>query len=118
MITITNSAAFRINEMKKENGESNHACLRFGVSGGGCSGLNYVLHFTEEKTETDTKFETNGITVVISNKDVPIVKNTEIDFKENLMGGGFIINNPNAIATCGCGSSFRTKTISGTPGEC
>ena len=111
MITISESAIIQIKKMKKENGESDNAVLRFGVAGGGCSGLNYILHFTEESSDED-------VSVAIAKKDLPIVKNTEIDFKENLMGGGFIINNPNAIATCGCGTSFRTKTVSGTPEDC
>lgn len=118
MITITESASVRIKEMIKENEEKEGVFLRFGVSGGGCSGLSYVLHFVEEKTEEDTFVETNDIQVLIHTKDVPIVKDTVIDYKENLLGGGFIINNPNAIVTCGCGSSFRTKAVSGTPEDC
>lgn len=50
--------------------------------------------------------------------DMPIVENTVIDFKQNMMGGGFVIDNPNAIVSCGCGSSFRTKTNAGAPGDC
>lgn len=118
MITLTEAAIIRIKQMIKENEEKEGTFLRFGVSGGGCSGLSYVLHFEETKSEEDTMIETEDISIIIHHKDVPIVKNTVVDFKENLMGGGFIINNPNAIATCGCGSSFRTKKVSGTPGDC
>ena len=55
---------------------------------------------------------------MIFKQDIPIIENTVIDFKQNMMGGGFSINNPNAIISCGCGSSFRTKDKVGTPGEC
>src|SRR5699024_4409769 len=92
--------------MMKE--ESNEAMLRFGVKGGGCSGLSYALGFDEEVNE-ELEFveEVNEIPVIISKQDIPIIENTVIDFKQNMMGGGFSINNPNAVLSCGCRSSFR-----------
>lgn len=118
-ITITDRARDQIKEMLKE--EPANTWLRFGVEGGGCSGLSYKLGFEEEdevNKELDLTEEINDIPVVIKKMDVPIIENTEIDFKENLMGGGFAINNPNAIFSCGCGSSFRTEQAVGTPGDC
>lgn len=117
VIKITDDARQQIKEMLKN--ESKESRLRFGVKGGGCSGLSYSLGFDDEvNEELDMIDEINEIPVVISKLDIPIIENTEIDFKQNMMGGGFSINNPNAIISCGCGSSFRTKDKVGTPGDC
>lgn len=116
-IKITDSARNQIKLMMED--EPDHVFLRFGVKGGGCSGLSYSIGFDEEMNEElDEKFEINDIPVVIFKQDIPIIENTEIDFKQNMMGGGFSINNPNAIVSCGCGTSFRTKENVGTPGDC
>jgi len=117
MITITDSARDQIKEMMKE--ETEGVRLRFGVKGGGCSGLSYALGFEYDiNEELDKTFVVNEIPVVMFSQDMPIVENTVIDFKQNMMGGGFAIDNPNAIANCGCGSSFRTKENAGSPGDC
>lgn len=117
VIEITDDARRQIEEMKKA--ESSDAMLRFGVKGGGCSGLSYSLGFDDEiNEELDFVDTINGISVVIFKQDIPIIENTVIDFKQNMMGGGFSINNPNAIISCGCGSSFRTKDKVGAPGDC
>ncbi|WP_042222699.1 HesB/IscA family protein [Oceanobacillus manasiensis] len=117
VITITDNAAKQIHEMKKE--ESPEARLRFGIKGGGCSGLSYSLGFENEiNEELDTVDEINGVPVVFFNQDIPIIEGTKIDYKQNMMGGGFSIDNPNAIVSCGCGSSFRTEDKVGTPGDC
>ncbi|HLR42149.1 MAG TPA: iron-sulfur cluster assembly accessory protein [Pseudogracilibacillus sp.] len=117
IIQITDDARNQIKDMMKE--ESEEAKLRFGVKGGGCSGLSYSLGFDEEINEELDILETiNEIPVIITRQDIPIIENTEIDFKQNMMGGGFSINNPNAVLSCGCGSSFRTKEAAGTPGDC
>ncbi len=119
MIKITDQASRRIREMLREEPDSDKVRLRFGVKGGGCSGLSYTLGFDDEiNEELDIVDEINGVPVVINRTDLPIIENSEIDFKQNLMGGGFSIKNPNAIFSCGCGSSFRTKEVVGTPGEC
>lgn len=117
VITLTDSAAAQIKEMMKD--ESEKALLRFGIKGGGCSGLSYSLGFDEDvNEELDVVEHINGIPVVFFNQDIPIIEGTTIDFKQNMMGGGFAIDNPNAIVSCGCGSSFRTKDKVGTPGDC
>ncbi|HLS60735.1 MAG TPA: iron-sulfur cluster assembly accessory protein [Virgibacillus sp.] len=117
MITITDDARRQIKEMMEE--ESENARLRFGVKGGGCSGLSYSLGFDYEiNKELDEIDEINDIPVVMFNQDIPILENTVIDFKQNMMGGGFSIDNPNAMISCGCGSSFRAKEREGTPGDC
>lgn len=117
IITITESAALHIKDMMKQNDEVD-AFLRVSVKGGGCSGLSYGMGFDHEVDETDALLEQHGIKILIDAESKPILKGTVIDFKESLMGGGFTIDNPNAIASCGCGSSFRTATETGTPEEC
>ncbi|RKQ29593.1 HesB/IscA family protein [Oceanobacillus halophilus] len=117
VINLTDQASARIQVMMKE--ESENVRLRFGVKGGGCSGLSYSIGFDEEiNPELDHQEEVKGIPVVINSQDIPIVEGTTIDYKENMMGGGFTIDNPKAVYSCGCGSSFRTKEAAGTPGDC
>jgi len=117
LITLTEAAAFQIKDMMKEHDEEG-AFLRVGVKGGGCSGLSYGMGFDHENQEDDHVLEQHGITILIDKESALILKGTTIDYKQSLMGGGFTIDNPNAIAQCGCGSSFRTSTNAGTPEEC
>ncbi|WP_027964352.1 HesB/IscA family protein [Halalkalibacillus halophilus] len=116
-IHISDQAKYQITEMLKKETEE-EVYLRFGVKGGGCSGLSYKLGFDYEVKETDEQFEENGIPVVIATMDRKIVEGTKIDFKENMMGGGFTIDNPNAIVSCGCGSSFKADGRVGVPEDC
>lgn len=117
VITLTERAALHIKDMMKEN-ETPDAFLRVAVQGGGCSGLSYAMGFAHEVEEGDTQFEIHGIKVLVDKDSAPILNGTKIDYKESMMGGGFTIDNPNAIASCGCGSSFRTADNAGTPEEC
>jgi len=117
IITLTEAAAFQIKDMMKEH-EEESAYLRIGVKGGGCSGLSYGMGFDHEKNENDTLIEQHGLSILMDEVSIAIMKGTTIDYKQSLMGGGFTIDNPNAIAQCGCGSSFRTATNEGTPEEC
>ncbi len=117
MITLTDAAVSQVKDMMKAEGEEN-LMLRIGVKGGGCSGLSYGMGFDTNHNEEDTKLDINGLAVLIDKESTPIVKGIVIDYKQNMMGGGFTIDNPNAIASCGCGSSFRTAVNAGTPEEC
>lgn len=117
VVQITEAAVFHIHEMMKNNGEE-AVFLRVSVKGGGCSGLTYGMGFDQEKQETDVEFEENGLKVIVSKEDAAILQGTKIDYKQSLMGGGFTIDNPNAIASCGCGTSFRTAKVAGTPESC
>lgn len=117
IVTISESAALQIKDMMKQ-GDEVGSFLRVAVKGGGCSGLSYGMGFDHEINEDDVKFEQHGITVLVDKESEPILKGTLIDYKESMMGGGFTIDNPNAIASCGCGSSFRTAAETGTPEEC
>ena len=80
--------------------------LRVGVKGGGCSGFSYLLDLTETQKETDEVFEQHGIKIIIDPKSLLYLGGVTVDFKDELMGRGFVFNNPNAASSCGCGSSF------------
>lgn len=80
--------------------------LRVGVKGGGCSGFSYVLDLTETQKETDEVFEQHGILIICDPKSLLYLNGTTIDFKDEIMGRGFVFTNPNATTSCGCGSSF------------
>lgn len=80
--------------------------LRVGVKGGGCSGFSYLLDLTETQKDSDEVFEQHGIKVIVDPKSLLYLSGTTIDFKDEIMGRGFVFNNPNATSTCGCGSSF------------
>ena len=80
--------------------------LRVGVKGGGCSGFSYVLDLTESQKDTDEMFEQHGIKVICDPKSLLYLNGTMIDFKDEIMGRGFVFPNPNATSSCGCGSSF------------
>ncbi|MBI0577560.1 iron-sulfur cluster assembly accessory protein [Neobacillus cucumis] len=117
VVILTEAAAMQIKDMMKQN-EEEGALLRVGVKGGGCSGLSYGMGFDHEVKEDDLQFELHGIQILVDKESAPILQGTKIDYKQSMMGGGFTIENPNAIASCGCGSSFRTATATGTPEEC
>ncbi|PRO65524.1 HesB/IscA family protein [Alkalicoccus urumqiensis] len=116
MITITETAAEQIKQMMKEDEEAVY--MRVGVQGGGCTGLSYGMGFDSAVHEDDTHLTVNGIDLVVDNESKPMLDGVTIDFKQNMMGGGFTLDNPNAIANCGCGASFRTATNAGAPENC
>lgn len=117
VITLTESAAYEVKDMLEKNNLS-HGFLRFKVQGGGCTGLTYGMSADEESTDKDEILEFHGVKVLVDRYDIPVIEGTVVDFKQSLMGGGFTIENPNAIASCGCGTSFKTKKNAGTPGDC
>ena len=81
--------------------------LRVGVKGGGCSGFSYMLDLTEEEpAESDEQMESHGVKIVCDMKSLLYLDGTEIDFRDEVMGRGFVFKNPNATSSCGCGSSF------------
>ncbi|GIP31177.1 iron-sulfur cluster assembly accessory protein [Paenibacillus sp. J2TS4] len=108
MISISDSAAEKIKEMLAAE-ELPNLFLRIGVKEGGCSGFSYGMGFDDEQDSTDKVLEVNGLKVVVDEESNKYLYGVEIDYKDVGMGGGFTINNPNAIASCGCGQSFRTK---------
>ncbi|MGP1272155.1 MAG: iron-sulfur cluster insertion protein ErpA [Phycisphaerales bacterium] len=106
-VIITETAAREINTIiEQQELDREKVCLRVGVKGGGCSGFSYVLDLTETMKETDEVFEQHGIRVVCDPKSLLYLNGTTVDFKDELMGRGFVFQNPNATSSCGCGSSF------------
>jgi iron-sulfur cluster insertion protein len=102
---FTDSAAGKVRELIEEEG--NPALkLRVFVTGGGCSGFQYGFTFDEEVNEDDTTMEKNGVTLLIDPMSFQYLVGAEIDYTEGLEGAQFVIRNPNATSTCGCGSSF------------
>ncbi|QOJ01721.1 MAG: iron-sulfur cluster insertion protein ErpA [Phycisphaeraceae bacterium] len=80
--------------------------LRVGVKGGGCSGFSYILDLTETVKETDEVFEQHGVRIICDPKSMLYLGGVTVDFRDEIMGRGFVFNNPNATSTCGCGHSF------------
>jgi iron-sulfur cluster assembly accessory protein len=107
MITITETAANQLKKVMQDKGIENYA-LRVFVSGGGCSGLSYGMTFAEGPEIGDQTFDNGLIKVVVDPGSFQYLKGAEIDYIDSLMGGGFRIENPNAVRSCSCGSSFQT----------
>lgn len=107
-ILLSETAAREIKDIiKQQNLPEAQTRLRVGVKGGGCSGFSYMLDLTEEaKSESDEEMESNGVKILVDNKSHLYLDGTEIDFKDEVMGRGFVFKNPNATSSCGCGSSF------------
>ncbi len=113
MVKLTDRAAEEVRRIAAENDLEGQVFLRAGVKGRGCSGFQYSLDMTDEDavTETDERFEhesdANGkVTVVVDSKSNLYMDGTVIDFKDEMIGRGFVFNNPNATGCCGCGQSF------------
>ena len=108
-IMLTEKAAAEVKEIiKSQNLPEGQTRLRVGVKGGGCSGFSYMLDLVEEAPgEQDEEFDSHGIKIVIDMKSHLYLNGTEIDFRDEVMGRGFVFKNPNATSTCGCGSSFQ-----------
>ena len=117
VIILTESASFQIKEMMKHN-EEEGSYLRVAVRGGGCSGLSYGMNFDDTKNDDDLLDEQFDLQIIVSSEDAPILMGTKIDYKQSLLGGGFTIDNPNAIASCGCGTSFKAEQREGNPEVC
>lgn len=115
-ITLTDKASTRLKEIIQSKGEN--LALRVLVRPGGCSGFEYGMALERNPRPDDSVGEFDGIKVVIDPRSLPYVDGSTIDYVDSLMGGGFAINNPNAVSTCGCGQSFRTAGAAGAPRSC
>lgn len=107
VLLFTDSAANKVKSLIEEEGNDNLK-LRVFVTGGGCSGFQYGFTFDEAMNDGDTAVENNGVTLLIDPMSYQYMVGAEIDYKEDLEGAQFVIRNPNATTTCGCGSSFST----------
>jgi iron-sulfur cluster assembly protein len=107
MITISDKGAEKVQEfLASVDDDAPVAGLRVGVRGGGCSGFQYQLAFDEQR-DGDAVFESHGLKLLVDRESLPYVSGSTIDYEESLQGAGFKVNNPNVVAACGCGSSFR-----------
>ena len=106
MVTLTEKAAEKLNEFLAGQEDSAEAGLRVAVKGGGCSGFQYALAL-DEKRDGDEIYEDRGIRVIVDPASLRYVDGSTVDYTESLMGAGFEVKNPNVVAACGCGSSFR-----------
>ncbi|MDP1896424.1 MAG: iron-sulfur cluster insertion protein ErpA [Sulfurimicrobium sp.] len=106
-LNFTDNAAAKVKSLIEEEGSADLK-LRVFVSGGGCSGFQYGFTFDEVTNEDDTVFEKNGLTLMIDPMSFQYLVGSEIDYSEGLNGSQFVIKNPNATTTCGCGSSFSS----------
>jgi len=113
LVTLTQPAADKLLAIMNEKGLADAYALRVFVSGGGCSGMQYGMTFENNPRPVDTVFEQHGLRVVIDPRSLPYLEGANIDYVDSLMGGGFHIENPNAVSTCGCGHSFRSKEDGG-----
>lgn len=104
-LIFTDAAAKKVRELIEEE-DNPELMLRVFVAGGGCSGFQYGFTFDEKTEEGDSSVENQGVTLVIDPMSVQYLMGAEIDYKEDLQGAQFVIRNPNATTTCGCGSSF------------
>jgi iron-sulfur cluster assembly accessory protein len=103
-LTITERAAKRIGQILKSEGDG--AMLRISVEGGGCSGFQYKFNVERNKADDDTVISRDAVMVLVDPASVPFLNGSEVDFVDDLIGASFRVSNPNATASCGCGTSF------------
>ena len=114
-ITFSRAGAEKAAELLATQSED--AAVRVYVKSGGCSGYSYGMAIDEKRLDGDRVFADGGARVVVDPKSWPLLAGSEIDYVENMMGGGFHVTNPNATSACGCGSSFRTDGRAAPDGE-
>ncbi|MDX6637336.1 MAG: iron-sulfur cluster assembly protein [Solirubrobacterales bacterium] len=107
-INLTDGAAAKIKDLVSTRDNADESALRVSVRGGGCSGFQYALALDQAKDD-DHVFEHNGVAVVVDKVSMQFVFGSEVDYVDGLQGAGFVVNNPNVVAACGCGSSFQVK---------
>ena len=115
VLNVTSSAVTVIRNLLTEREIPNHA-LRVFVSGGGCSGMQYGMAFEESPRDYDRVVEVDGVRLLVDPTSLMHLQGATIDYIDSLMGGGFRIDNPNAVSSCGCGHSFRSDEGEGEAG--
>jgi iron-sulfur cluster assembly protein len=116
-LSLTDAAATKLRELTAAE-TSPEIGLRVYVYSGGCSGFKYGMMIEDAPTPEDKMLEANGVKVYVDGKSIDLLRGSQIDYVDTLMGAGFTVNNPNAVAACGCGSSFRTADDGGAPRGC
>jgi iron-sulfur cluster assembly protein len=117
LVTLSDAAVAKLAELTADEPDPNVG-LRVYVYSGGCSGYRYGMMLEDKPADEDIKVVSNGINVYVDPQSTPLLRGSEIDYVDTLMGAGFTVNNPNAVSGCGCGSSFRTEESAGAPGAC
>ena len=117
VVSLTDAAATKLRELTAEEANPQIG-LRVYVYSGGCSGFRYGMMLEDAPTDEDRVLQANGVRVYVDGKSVDLLQGSQIDYVDTLMGAGFTVNNPNAVAACGCGSSFRTADDSGSARSC
>jgi iron-sulfur cluster assembly protein len=107
-VSLTDGAAAKIKQLVASRDSADESALRVAVRGGGCSGFQYALALDGAKPD-DHVFEHSGVAVIVDQVSMQFVFGSEVDFVDGLQGAGFVVNNPNVVAACGCGSSFQVK---------
>jgi iron-sulfur cluster assembly accessory protein len=115
LLTLTPLAAEKIRALQAEEPETDAAVLRIAIQGGGCSGFQYGLGFDSGAVEGDVQLEVEGVHVVVDPFSAPYLRGVTIDYLEGLQESGFKIENPNAVASCGCGHSFQVEDAEADP---
>jgi len=105
LISVTEAAAVKIKQLMAE--DEDVSVLRVAIQGGGCSGFQYGLGFDRGAVEGDLEFEQHGVTVVVDPFSAPYLQGARVDYVDSIQQSGFAIDNPNAVASCGCGHSFQ-----------
>jgi iron-sulfur cluster assembly accessory protein len=117
VVSLTDAAVHKLQELTKEEANPQIG-LRVYVYSGGCSGFRYGMMLEDAPTPEDRVMDARGIRVYVDGQSVDLLKGAQIDYVDTLMGAGFTVNNPNAVAACGCGSSFRTADDAGSARSC
>ena len=107
-VALTDGAAAKIKELVASRSSDDESALRVAVRGGGCSGFQYALALDQAK-DGDHVFEHNGVAVIVDKVSMQFAFGSEVDYVDGLQGAGFVVNNPNVVAACGCGSSFQVR---------
>jgi iron-sulfur cluster assembly accessory protein len=105
LVSLTEAAATKVKQLLAE--ETDVGVLRIAIQGGGCSGFQYGLGFDTGAAEGDLEFHQHGVTVVVDPFSAPYLQGAEVDYVDSIQAAGFAVNNPNAVASCGCGHSFQ-----------
>jgi iron-sulfur cluster assembly protein len=117
VLSLTEAAATKLRELTKDEPNPDIG-LRVYVYSGGCSGFRYGMMLEDAPTTDDKVMHANGVRVYVDGNSVDLLSGAQIDYVDTLMGAGFTVNNPNAVAACGCGSSFRTADDAGSARSC
>ncbi|WP_221091255.1 HesB/IscA family protein [Deinococcus aquaedulcis] len=115
-ISISEFGAQKALSILANSGKEN-AGVRVFIKSGGCSGYQYGMAIDDRELEGDTIVYDRGVKLLVDRMSLPLLRGSEVDFVENMMGGGFTVHNPNATSACGCGSSFRTDGAQSPDGE-